>query len=91
MRILATLLLLATLVSCADPSPAPVGETTVAEPGMVCRIRHDASPLTAHGGIGGLGAPARTQLSEWGIGGTGGPETQASLGAMTPPANRPST
>jgi hypothetical protein len=91
MRVLATLLLLATLVSCAAPSPAPAGEATVVEPGMVCRIRHHDGPLTAHGGIGGLGAPAQTQLSEWGIGGTGGPETQASLRAMTPPTSHSST
>jgi hypothetical protein len=91
MRVLATLLILATLVSCADPSSAPVGKTILVDPDMVCRIRHDGGPRTAHAGIGGLGAPAQTQLSEWGIGGTGGPEIRASLGAMTPPTGRSST
>ena len=91
MRVLATLLLLATLVSCTAPSPAPVGEATVVKPGMGCRIRHDDGPLTTNAGIGALGAPAQTQFSEWGIGGTGGPETQASLRTMTPPTSHSST
>jgi hypothetical protein len=71
MKILAALLLLATLVSCAGPAPEPIGEAAVVEPGVVCRIGHNGGPAVAERGIGGTGAPAKRQVSDRGIGGTG--------------------
>jgi hypothetical protein len=71
MRFLAALLLLATLVSCAGPAPEPVDEATVVEPGAICRVSHNGGPVVAERGIGGTGAPGKTQLSDRGIGGTG--------------------
>jgi hypothetical protein len=71
MKFLAALLLLATLVSCAGPTPEPVDEATVVEPGTICRVSHTGAPVFTERGIGGTGAPGKTQLSDRGIGGTG--------------------
>ena len=71
MKTPALLLLLATLVSCAEPASLPIDEATVVEPGVACRASQDGSPLVAERGIGGTGAPARTQIADRGIGGTG--------------------
>jgi Domain of unknown function (DUF5666) len=71
MKLLAALLLLATLVSCAGPTPEPIDEAAVVEPGVVCRVGHNGGPVVTERGIGGTGAPAKTQLSDRGIGGTG--------------------
>jgi hypothetical protein len=71
MRLLAALMLLASLVSCAGPVPEPAGETTVYEPGVACRASHDGAPTLAERGIGGTGGPARPQVADRGIGGTG--------------------
>jgi hypothetical protein len=71
MKLLATLPLLATLVSCAGPAPGPVGETAVFEPAVACHASHYGSPTLAERGIGGTGSPARTQVADRGIGGTG--------------------
>src|ERR1700687_2638762 len=71
MRVLAALLFLATLVSCAGPTPEPVDEAAVVEPGVVCRVDHNGGPVVVERGIGGTGAPAKTHLSDRGIGGTG--------------------
>jgi hypothetical protein len=71
MKLLATLLLLATLVSCAAPAPEPIDEAKVVDPGVVCRVGYEGRPAIAERGIGGTGAPARRQISDRGIGGTG--------------------
>ncbi|HBK04522.1 MAG TPA: hypothetical protein DDZ81_01525 [Acetobacteraceae bacterium] len=71
MRFLAALVLLATVVSCAGPVPEPSGEAAVVEPGVVCRVGNNGSPILADRGIGGTGTPAKAQVSERGIGGTG--------------------
>jgi hypothetical protein len=71
MKVLAALLLLATLVSCAGPTPGPVGEVAVVEPGVVCRAGHNGGPGVADRGIGGTGMPAKGQFADRGIGGTG--------------------
>lgn len=70
MKFLAALLLLATLVSCAGPAPEPVEEAAVIEPG-ICRAGRNGGPLITERGIGGTGAPIRTQQADRGIGGTG--------------------
>jgi hypothetical protein len=71
MKVLAALLLLSTLVSCAGPAPEPEGDAAVVEPGVACRVNHDGAPTLAERGIGGTGAPAKDRLAERGIGGTG--------------------
>jgi hypothetical protein len=70
MKFLAAVLLLATLVSCAGPTPEPADEVAVMEQG-ICRASRNGAPVLAERGIGGTGAPARTQYSDRGIGGTG--------------------
>jgi hypothetical protein len=71
MKLLAILLLLATLVSCAAPAPEPIDEAKVVEPGVVCRFGYGGRPVIADRGIGGTGTPAREKISDRGIGGTG--------------------
>jgi hypothetical protein len=71
MKLLAALLVLATLVSCAGPAPEPAREAAVFEPGAACRAGHYGGPTLAERGIGGTGAPAKTQVADRGIGGTG--------------------
>jgi hypothetical protein len=71
MKLLAALLMSATLVSCAGPAPEPADEAAVFEPGAACHAGHYGSPTLAERGIGGTGAPSRTQVADRGIGGTG--------------------
>jgi hypothetical protein len=68
---LTVLLLLAILASCAGPAVDPASETAVLEPAVACRATHYGTPTLAERGIGGTGAPSRTQIADRGIGGTG--------------------
>jgi hypothetical protein len=71
MKVLAALLLLATLVSCAGPERNAVDQTAVVEAGAACRVSHSGAPVLADRGIGGTGAPSKIQVADRGIGGTG--------------------
>src|ERR1700760_2738588 len=71
MKRLASLLLLAALATCAGPTPEPLGDVAVLQPGMACRVDPSGGPTLAERGIGGPGQPARSLVAERGIGGTG--------------------
>lgn len=71
MKRLTALLLLTILAACAGPAPDLTNETAVLEPAVACRATHYGTPTLAERGIGGTGAPSRTQIADRGIGGTG--------------------